>query len=473
LHDFGAAPEWRLFLHGLADRLLRDIKDPQLRSLLAACAVVRQFDERTLAAMTGQDDVSEGFSQLCALSAVKATEHGLKLHDDVRRYVAADLSWRQPQLYSLLRSRALTHYRDRLRTSPQEDRDWLVAECFFLWGHGVIQEVFFSPEDPTWVRVEPRLPRDDDDIRHLFAERPRVMFDPEINGHALHPPGDMALLEGALAYEGTRVRVARSNGRVLGFSFAIPVCQTSLPFLRQDRAFMRLIEAYSTGSRHLVLPATAQTTNIFYLSHAVHSTESPAAVRAALLRDLAGLFALGGVYFACTPLPSYKRLLEACGFELIPGARSDVWGPVSPTDGYVLDLSRTGFENWIQSLIEGQTPPTPADLASLEKELQEVLVHWHDADWLKRSQLPQMLSLPGDGVAADRVRQLRETVSRKLEDALREAGADLQLAYRALELVYLKNGTNHKQAARVLSVSRATFYRLLKRGTRGLAQALA
>jgi hypothetical protein len=45
----------------------------------------------------------------------------------------------------------------------------------------------------------------------------------------------------------------------------------------------------------------------------------------------------------------------------------------------------------------------------------------------------------------------------------------MEQAYRALELGYMKRRANHKEAMCSMAVSRATFYRLCKRGVRSLA----
>jgi len=57
--------------------------------------------------------------------------------------------------------------------------------------------------------------------------------------------------------------------------------------------------------------------------------------------------------------------------------------------------------------------------------------------------------------------------------AARAASDGNDAPYRALELVYLSKHLCPKQGARDLAVSRATLYRLMKRGMRGLAGALS
>jgi hypothetical protein len=54
-----------------------------------------------------------------------------------------------------------------------------------------------------------------------------------------------------------------------------------------------------------------------------------------------------------------------------------------------------------------------------------------------------------------------------------EAPAGDGAAFRAVELVYLSGRSSRKVGARHLAVSRATLYRLTKRGIHGLAEVLS
>src|SRR5205823_5173526 len=110
---FAPVPEWRLAVRRLVDRLLRDVRDPELRDLLQACAVVRHFEEPTLAALTETAQGADAFDRLCRLSVVRATTRGLALHDDVRRALTDDLRWRAAERHRDLRLRALAYYQER------------------------------------------------------------------------------------------------------------------------------------------------------------------------------------------------------------------------------------------------------------------------------------------------------------------------------------------------------------------------
>jgi predicted DNA-binding protein (UPF0251 family) len=68
---------------------------------------------------------------------------------------------------------------------------------------------------------------------------------------------------------------------------------------------------------------------------------------------------------------------------------------------------------------------------------------------------------------------VRALIREALERARAGASDDRELAFRALELAYLEHSVSHERVAERLSVSRSTFYRLLKRGVAGVAAALA
>jgi hypothetical protein len=428
--------------------------------------------------------IGAAFDRLCGLPVVRPAAHGLMLHEDVRRLLAQDLRWRRPERYHALRDQALAYYRERVRAAPAEEREWLLAECLFFLSDPVIQQAFFSPDELGQVAVEPARPEDHDALRRLGAG--------EGGGGDAGPPGpsgppgpppsgrraaaaDAALLDALLRWPGTRLRLARDrDGRVLGFSAAVPLCQESVPLLARHPAHAPLLGARWGPPESAALPATAAEATAFYFARVVEGREAPAAVRAVLLRDLSGLFARGGAYLCTTAAPAFKRLLEACGFAPVPDARNLARGVARPVDGYVLDLSRIGLEAWLDAVAAGRPPPRALDPGALERELQAVLLHWRDDARLAASPLaaPPPAGLAAGAGGAGGPDALREAVLGALAAARARAAPELELAYRAVELAYLERATSHERAAERLNVSRATFYRLLTRGVSGIAAAL-
>jgi hypothetical protein len=72
VRDFAADPQWHLTSRSLVRRLLSETADdPNLLSAVEASSAVRVFDEATLSAVTGQEDVGQAFDHLCRLSIIK------------------------------------------------------------------------------------------------------------------------------------------------------------------------------------------------------------------------------------------------------------------------------------------------------------------------------------------------------------------------------------------------------------------
>ncbi|MDA8186783.1 MAG: hypothetical protein M0T85_01390 [Dehalococcoidales bacterium] len=196
----------------------------------------------------------------------------------------------------------------------------------------------------------------------------------------------------------------------------------------------------------------------------------PEAVAAALIRDHFGLFALGGVYLvmALNSMPR-RLLLEACGFERVPEARTWVYGPEDPFDGYVLDLTYIGVERWFEAIVRGQRPPKVRNRSELERELEDALQHWRDDAWLAESNLARAVAPLDLETAGERAEALRELVTGILASAASGVPSARKESYRALELRFIRQTGSDERTAGVMSISRATFYRLLKRGIEELA----
>lgn len=474
--DIAAAPEWRLALRALVERLLQDSDDPTLRELLEACAVVRQFDEAMLAAVAGRADVSDAFARLCRLSVVRPAEHGLMLHDDVRRILVDDLRWRAPERYAALRGRALAHYRERVRTARPADQEWLMAERFFLWEHGFVQAMLFNKDEYGEVWLEPGAEADHEEVLRLeaiYQDYIAPAITPAMPFTAEERAAHMVDMAAFLRSPGARLRVARDRtGQAVGFSLILPVAQESLAPLIEHPVLGPLIRAYWSPAERAALPATAESSTIFYLVQVVftigQSEVTPEAINSAVIRDLFSVLVRNGIYLTTTGTAMHQQLLQAFGFEPIP--TPPIFFRGVPMQGFLLDLTQIGVEAWIEAIMAGRRPPRALRPAELERALQDALLHWHDDARLSCSPLRQTALVDGEAAGPA---ELRAVLQAALARAKERAGPGEEAAYRALELGYLTRGLAHERAAERLSVSRTTFYRLLKRGVQGLARALA
>ena len=477
LRDLVLAPQWHLVMRSLAEYLLRDVREPALPSLLESCAVVRQFDEETLAAVSGQPNVSAAFRQVCNLSVIAPLEHGLTLHEDVRRILADDLRWRAPERYHTMRRRALDYYRERMRSASSEEREWLMAERMFLWDNELIQAIHFQEEEPGQVWLEPGRPEDRDEVLELY----RVWRTTDIGGE---PPPELERdLEMILEYPGTRLRIARDrDGHAVGCSTVVPVCQESLPIFEASPTTQPVAQSFWSGAARERLPLGPDS-NIWFVRYIAWIGPFLKAARAALLRDVVGLSSRGGMYFVATVLPLYKAMAQALGFRLLPEVGNLAYGSAHPVDCYLLDLTRLGFETWIETLLSGQRPLTCFSPDEIARELQQVLEQWEDDTRLAHSPLGYAPGLPylqsgkrerngAPGMDAPRAAALRETIRAALVRAKERGDPPRREALRALEFFYFEKELNHQQAAKRLHASRATFYRWVDRGLRELSEQL-
>jgi energy-coupling factor transporter ATP-binding protein EcfA2 len=465
VRDLGVAPEWRLALRALVRELLRDIRDPKLKDLLEAAAMVREFDEQTLSAVAGEEAGREAFDQLCQLSVVRPASHGLMLHEDVRSIVAADLRWRRPDRYREVRGRALEHLRDRAAMDSTE-RERLITERLYLIEDSFVQSLLFGADDPRLVWMEPGHGHESQD------QQDAVRIARAWAAASGAPAEQLSWLSKLLEHPALRLRFARHReGRRIGFNTAIRLYRDSLPLLLDNPLLEPVISAYFSPDELAGLPDVAEESDIWYLLHSAHSAARGEAAQAALLRDLLGLVGLGGTYLATVARPELKRLIGELGFQRVVSVADGRSSPRFSPEGFVLDLSIIGVEAWMDAIVGGQPVRPGLRRDQILEAVHAALLSWQDDRALAESPLTALAPGNPDRTRAEVSDAVRRLLLRALERA-RAASQAEQSAYRALDLAYLQRSLSHERAAERMNVSRSTFYRLLKRGAKGIAQEL-
>lgn len=105
--DAGAEPDWtppQEVLGSLVPRLVGDAPSPEHRRALDACAVLPTTNEALLRAVLPGPGIDTGvaFAWLRGLPFMESGPHGIRPHDVVRRILAADLRWRDPERHGEL-----------------------------------------------------------------------------------------------------------------------------------------------------------------------------------------------------------------------------------------------------------------------------------------------------------------------------------------------------------------------------------
>ena len=470
VREFRAAPEWRLALRSLVEDLLRDVRNQDLRLLLEAAAVVRQFDEELLAVMVGKEDITAAFAALCGLSSIRPAEHGLMLHQDIRRILIEDLRWRRPEHLIELRRRAWSHYRRRLRESPAGA--WMIADQLYLSGNDLIQGMFSQSSDSGHAWVDRAGPADREVILGILqaftsngSSLPEAPTPDEIT------PG---FVESLLTHPAVRLTMSRErDDRVTAYAFVLPLCRETMDLLPRGGALRRLIERTSSAQETADLPDDCEDATMFIFSTIVHLAEHSREANAALVRDVLPALLGGGKYLACTASEQYAAVLDAFGFtKVASGLGASAFHPGRQLDAFALDLRIVGCETWIDSIVAGRSLPQGLAGEDIAREVQAVLLHWADDAKLAASPLAAMAALRDPESELSPAEGVRVLIREALGRARGGASEDRELAFRAVELAYLQHSVSHERLAERLSVSRSTFYRLLKRGVAGVVAAL-
>ena len=114
---------------------------------LEACAMVRFMTEGLLTAMLDRPDVYEIFDWLRGLSFIESGRTGLFPHDLVREAIAADLRWRNPDLYATLHHRARSYYHRRVQETHGQIQQRLLADLIFLHRDNSVVRPFYEWQD--------------------------------------------------------------------------------------------------------------------------------------------------------------------------------------------------------------------------------------------------------------------------------------------------------------------------------------
>ncbi|MDD9380252.1 hypothetical protein M8Z33_27085 [Streptomyces sp. ZAF1911] len=419
------------------------------RHALRLLATVRAGDERLL---SGGPDL---FSALAGLSLVRRERLGLAVREPFRTLFELAYQWRRPQHHEGLRARAADYRRALLteRRDPQE-RARLVEQGLFLSGDPTLRGSLFPPAEESAAigpaSIGPARAGETEDIGRLMRGwAVRGGFDvrrcERITGQWLDAAGPAAF------------RLARDrDGRPVGLAALLPVAQGT------QAGIEPLLQQHATG----LLDGARDRSGGLFLGAAYAA--DPVA-HAQILRDILGQAVLAGHLVVSTASPDYQTLLRALSFRPHGGIRDDVYRCGRRPEVYSHDFNPDGLPAWMRTLGPGGGPAgrvgaeAPGAVGVLGVVDAPGAVAWalariRDPRALTRSPL---LARPGLGTA----QALRDWLDNAvLELALADAPADAE-AGAILRAYYLSGRPRtHHQAAREVHVSRATYFRRLRRG---------
>jgi hypothetical protein len=448
---------WTAMLRGLVDDVAGEASDPRLRALVDAACLVRRFDQDLLEYVLERPCGPE-FSTLSSLSFVRRGHHGLSIHDEVRRILESDLRYRNRTLYDYYRQRARQRYEERLAGTGLSSSE-RAAVLFDAIGLDESVEPHLPPAsvEPKG-HVTPYSPGDRDVVLRILREcrehhpvartLPSDEWSEEIVGRILDWPH-------------SKVDVARTpSGDIHGYAFCLPLCAEAIPVLGAQSDIAKAFQMWAETEGRAI-PERAEQTRITYASSILYGVHEPEAANAVLMEYGVSHFMRGGVFLALTSFVFYEKALLSVGGRRVLSIESST--SERTLNLFEVDVDAYGVDEWTSAVLSGRTPVRRLTREQITDAVQEALVGWRRDEILAASPLT---ALVGPAASPGDVRSmLRSVIDTAADDST-------TLALQAVRYAYVDRSVSVEAAAERMHVSRATLFRLLKRGVATIAARL-
>ncbi|MFC4123626.1 hypothetical protein [Nocardia rhizosphaerae] len=409
----------------LTDRIGRELPGRRWQYALRGLATAGAADEGGLAAGP------ELFSMLSGLSVITPGTVGLAIDQPYREILDLAYRWRQPTDHRSVRDRAATRARTLLRGATSDaERAALTEQAVFASASAPVRATLFPAARGT-VPIRRATTADADEIAELMRKWARRNdFDPRRAERVVAGWIDTDIAGFHLAHD--------PDGTLAGLVGLLPIAEHTAacidPVLQQHSA-----EILDTQRGGLFLGAA------FGTNRAAH---------AQILRHTLRAGAIAGKLVVSTANPEYLNLLRSLRFDPHGGLRDDVYRCGRAPEVYSNDFA-AGGGRWLARLSGAATEPDPERIA-------HALNGIHDTTALAVSPL---LASPATPTAAALREWLRTAVA-DMADSPDPATAE---SGRILADYYLRPAATHVQVASRLHLSRATYFRRLRRGLDALA----
>ncbi|GIO11322.1 hypothetical protein J19TS2_08770 [Cohnella xylanilytica] len=230
---------------------LREVPDPQLRTVVETASVLRHFDQELLSFLLEEEVPGDVFDRLTALSFVSKSKRGWQLHDLMRETTSARLRARVPKHYKRLCERAAGYYADAvLESASRSDSGWEVRELFRYVGPDVLRAL--SSETARSSLYWETLTKTTLGDAIAYIERRRNWTEDGQSGMGVDPEtgaafrieysaeairGNVTRLDARQVYEldPEAIKLLRDQeGQARGLAVVIPFHEGTIPFMEED-----------------------------------------------------------------------------------------------------------------------------------------------------------------------------------------------------------------------------------------------
>ncbi|WP_337099795.1 LuxR C-terminal-related transcriptional regulator [Paenibacillus sp. YIM B09110] len=355
----------------LVDKWLQEVPDEELRSLIEAASVLRQFNQDSLSFLMDKQVPSAQFHRLIRFSFIRKVERGWSLHALMREAVSQELIARAPMRYKKLREKGLLYYYGRLKenetfeASPRE-----AVELMYYIGDALLRALM------NWFELDP--PRFEQAGRHTMGELERYIVrrreearDSRIELYDPHSGRTFDFFVTAqqscltlkrldfeklfqLGYD--VVRIMRDTvGEVIGFAVVIPINGKTLPYLLESPRSKAYFEQLPSGRLDQLAAVSDSTRAGWFIETIDISDFADASQQTAMGHLIHALIFTGElVVESPAPIPYFIEAHKSLGFEIVPNATHREYDGITDTPTFVIDMRKNNLLSYIHRMIQNE-----------------------------------------------------------------------------------------------------------------------
>jgi DNA-binding CsgD family transcriptional regulator len=351
----------------LASSWLREVPDEELRQLVEAASMLRQFNQELLAYVVEREISADNFGRLTSLSFVRKIDKGWRLHDLMRESTRSQLRERAPGQFGKLMERCVRYYASIIKGSQgKRDVAWEVGELFCYIGDALIRAHLNTPWKKEFIWEPLSAANIGEGLQYLQQRRNEART---VTRRGVDPvTGDLLELtlsreETLYAIEGLDLEELLSlgqqsvmlmkaqDGSVHGLSAIIPINRGTLAYLEQNPFSGPYIRSLSaTERRALSVPESEQAGWFIKSIDILEWTDS------ALLQEggsqMYNYMCSGKLFFASPPpLPMFRDSHLGLGFEVVPDVLHCSYDGKTLTPTFVLDTRGEKLDAYLAAML--------------------------------------------------------------------------------------------------------------------------
>lgn len=464
MQDKPAGLKEQLISHTISVRVLRELASAELQPMVDVLTVLPQANQEMLASLLDRRVSISQFRKLSNLSFVRIEEGGLALHDVARSHLLEDFRQREPERLRSIQSAAAQLLYNKMERTDRSERRRIASQMLMLSREALSPHRGYADFTRDWqLSLQLMEPHDVPKLHTLLDEWCVYSTDPDMY-NIYHE----FLSELAERYPESVVIARESQGMPVGMFITVLIHEETGRLL--ERYFPNELRECFHEKEWRCAPDEADT---YYAVLAAATSRMPGYTREELVGlltlDRLSLLGEGSRAILVATNDQLKQQLQELGFQLRPTVTRNCDVSWSRADILELDLRAGNFGDWVLSFFD-----------SADKDGEEQLFYELEPQEQDKQLRKMMLSLhaPAELEAyVNRFKAIKNGIELQrflLHSLMSKDLFGLSEDYRAvLYAAYWQHAGNPDAAASQCNISRATFYRYLKKAVSNYAQILS